>query len=371
MADKGDAPLFSAISSSARQLFMLLRCINFTAKTIVQISEEGMRFSVEESSVMEAMAFLENSLFTSYKYNALSSPTEDENENETQHPVFAVSLPSLLETLQIFGITAENKPNPFSSGAGSGGHDPFHAFSNQVLGVSGLCRLAYEAPGAPLTVIIEEAGIKTTCELNTYEPSFTSDIPFARENIAMKVIMRAGHLFDAIAELSAHSPQIITLSARKRTFTVSASSPLGSATVDFHRDAPGAPQPAADFTNPDDDQQPQATGLLETFLLASPTATFSQSYKFAHIAHTRRALQAATKVSIRADEQGVLSLQFMIENLEGGGVSFVDFRFVPLVDGEDGEGRGGMSSDEDDEDEGGREVTGNGSGNARYSDEDE
>ena len=46
----------------------------------------------------------------------------------------------------------------------------------------------------------------------------------------------------------------------------------------------------------------------------------------------------AAKVSIRSDEQGVLSLQFMID-VEGGGVSFVDFRFVPFIpeEGEDEE----------------------------------
>ena len=48
----------------------------------------------------------------------------------------------------------------------------------------------------------------------------------------------------------------------------------------------------------------------------------------------------ASKVSIRGDEQGVLSLQFMIE-VEGGGVSFVDFRFVPYVP-EEGEGEEGV-----------------------------
>lgn len=48
-------------------------------------------------------------------------------------------------------------------------------------------------------------------------------------------------------------------------------------------------------------------------------------------------MAAATKVSIRGDNQGVLSLQFMIE-MEGGQVSFVDFRFVPLVqDGDEDE----------------------------------
>lgn len=63
-------------------------------------------------------------------------------------------------------------------------------------------------------------------------------------------------------------------------------------------------------------------------------------------------MSVANKVSIRGDQQGVLSLQFMIELDEGqtpagrsigagikgvGPVCFVDFRFVPLLDEEDAE----------------------------------
>jgi cell cycle checkpoint protein len=307
---------------------------------------------------MEGMVFLENALFTSYKCNIPPppSPRSDVSEanEQSNNPVFSISLPSLLEALQIFGLTAESKPNPFSRDSHT------HAFSNQVLGVTGLCRLSYEAPGSPLSLILEEQGIRTTCELNTYEPQFTSDIPFSREQIALKVIMRASYLNDAIAELSANNPQVIALSAKKKTFTLFASSPLGSAVVDFHRDAKATYKPtsgtfAAHKQDQDDDvttnpdKQNQNSGLLETFLLATENGVFAQSYKFAHIAATKKALQAATKVSIRADQQGVLSLQFMVENLEGGGVSFVDFRFVPLVAGEDE--HGGEMSEEESEDE--------------------
>ena len=50
------------------------------------------------------------------------------------------------------------------------------------------------------------------------------------------------------------------------------------------------------------------------------------------------------------DEQGVLSLQFMIE-VDGCRVSFVDFRFVPLIDEEGGEHRGGGSGGETEDEE--------------------
>ena len=48
-----DKPLFNAVSGSARQLFQLLRCLNFASKAHVQIAKEGIRFTVEESQVMQ------------------------------------------------------------------------------------------------------------------------------------------------------------------------------------------------------------------------------------------------------------------------------------------------------------------------------
>jgi len=59
-------------------------------------------------------------------------------------------------------------------------------------------------------------------------------------------------------------------------------------------------------------------------------------------------MATASKVSLRIDEEGVLNLQFLIdvEAVGGGsGHTFVEFRVVPLVDGdEDAEDR---DSDED------------------------
>ena len=48
-------PVFRAVSSSARQLFQLLNCVNFAPKVHVQITSEGIRFAVEESRVVQGM----------------------------------------------------------------------------------------------------------------------------------------------------------------------------------------------------------------------------------------------------------------------------------------------------------------------------
>lgn len=46
-------PVLTAVSSSARQLYHLLRCIAFSNKAHVQISDLGLKLAVDEASVME------------------------------------------------------------------------------------------------------------------------------------------------------------------------------------------------------------------------------------------------------------------------------------------------------------------------------
>ena len=48
-----NGPSFSAVSSSARHIFLLLRCVAFAVKAQVQITEDGIRFTVEDSRVMQ------------------------------------------------------------------------------------------------------------------------------------------------------------------------------------------------------------------------------------------------------------------------------------------------------------------------------
>lgn len=269
--------------------------------------------------------FLSKSIFTTYTYQDDTSE-HDLPEDAPPPPTFQISLPALLETLQIFTLGDLSKPSgdPYDTFAAHRlNRQANQPFSSTVLGTSGLCRLSYDGPGCPLSIHLSEAGVSTTCDLTTYEPESSSDIPFDRDAMALKTIMRATHLADAIAELASANPTTLTLLASPRApfLSLSASGPLGSATVEFARD-------------------PQ---LLETFQCPQ---RFSQSYSFALVKAAQRAMGSANKVSLRTDEQGVLSLQFLIEVETGQagageGIGFVDFRIVPLVgdenDTEDGE----------------------------------
>ncbi|KAI9835437.1 MAG: hypothetical protein M1819_002355 [Sarea resinae] len=376
------APLFSAVSSSARQLFLLLRCINFAPKAQVQITREGLRFSAEESRVMQGLAFLDRSLFTTYNYTPPpSSNTDNDGDDEEAEEVitFQISLPSLLETLQIFGFTeatsssrsAREGSSTYTSTiarfGGGGPNSTSAAFDNRTLNIAGLCRISYASPGSPLTIILEEAGVTTTCDLVTYAPEASGEggeaeetIPLDRNHLATKIIMRSSWLHDAITELSSTTPHRLTISASPSSLsststsasstasksqlphlTLSSSGPLGSATVSFPSSS--------------------SSSLLETFHCPRPVRN---TYKFSLIKAATRAMALATKVSLRCDEQGVLSLQFMVELVAAGasggqgggaaaggggggsGVCFVDFRFVPLVPDED------EDEDEDGDDDG-------------------
>ena len=267
------------------------------------------------------MAFLDKALFTTYVFTPAHTEVTEEEEEEEQEadtPTFQISLSSLLETLQIFGIhdvkdrwsARDSTYGGVSGSLARGG--PAAAFDSRVLGMTGVCRLSYAGTGEPLCITLEETGVVTTCELVTYEPELQVEIPLQRDALVQKFIMRADWLYDAIAELSSTSPTRLTVVASPTPpyFTLSSAGPLGSATVEFGND-------------------PQ---LLETLQVLRRTVN---TYKYSMIKGAGKAMAMASKVSIRVDEQGVLSLQFMIE-VEGG-VSFVDFRFVAYVP-EDGEG---------------------------------
>jgi len=238
-------------------------------------------------------------------------PAEEFESPETDLPNFQISLSALLQTLQILGAadpSANRFPRPDNDGYNSNirpGRP--NAFSNQALGIAGVCRLSYAGIGSPFSIILEESGVTTTCNLNTYEPESPEEIPFQRDAMQVKVIMQARWLFDAISELSSISPSRLDITAYPSApyLSLSAIGSLGSASVEFAK----------------------GRELLETFTVAEK---WTQSYKFEMIKAAAEAMRLASKVSVRGDEQGVLSLQFMVE-VEGGGVSFIDFRFVPFM----------------------------------------
>jgi len=313
--------IFRAVATSTRPLYQLLRCINFAPRVHVQITEDGIRFAADNSRVMQGVAFLDKALFSAYTVNL----TRSEDGEPPELPNFQIPLSSFLEVLQIFGAV------DVATRAQKADQDPYRsnlrnyrpdAFSNQTLGISGTCTLLYAEEGDSFKVTIEESGVKTTAGLTTYLPEIPEDIPFDRNDLAFKIIMPSRSLLDCIAEISPAGPIKLTITATRTSpfLSLSGTGDLGSSGVDFAR----------------------GRELLETFSIGE---RWSQTYKFDFIKNSSEAMRIASKVSLRGDGQGVLSLQFMVD-MEGGRRSFLDFRFVPFITHNDEVGE-----EEDDEHE--------------------
>lgn len=273
------------------------------------------------------VANLNKSLFTNY---TLKIPQGDgDDENEANHPSFQISLAAFLETLQIFGASdaaarqAKADADPYRSNLRNYRPD---AFSAQTLGMTGTCMLSYAEEGGPFSILLEESGVNTTCNLNTYLPEAPEDIPFDRDDVSFKVIMQSRWLLDALVEMAHSGPTRLTIMASRQEpyLRLSCVGPLGGSSVDFAK----------------------GRDLLETF---SVRDRWVQTFKFDMVKSAIEAMRVASKVSLRGDGQGVLSLQFMVE-MEGGGLNFLIFTFVPYVAAEDDE--------EDDEAEGGEGTEG-------------
>lgn len=386
--DSNQVPIFTAVSSSARQLFLLLRCVGFSAKAEVQITTDGLRFSVEESRSVQGLTFLEKTLFSSYTCNTSSIGDTSSPEEPTSLPSFQINLAALLETLQIFGLSDLTSVSRNPNGGFTSSH-AYNAFNTPALAIpGGTCCISYPYLGAPLSITITEAGVTTTCELNTYESStgagFDVDesIPLQRDALALKIIMKSSWLFDAITELASTNPTIFVLTASRHTSPLFAlegvGGPFGDSMVDFQPEPSRNRSTTSDtHLNAERNRTAKTPQVAETFTVLPPPGTrgrrVCQRYRFEHIQKAARAMGLASKVCIRCDRQGVLSLQFMVElsgdglgigqgrnggeinggsnttvGVNGGRVSFVDFRFVPLVDeeGEDGDERGVGMRDE-------------------------
>jgi hypothetical protein len=77
---------------------------------------------------------------------------------------------------------------------------------------------------------------------------------------------------------------------------------------------------------------PNDKEVLESFACTHP---LSVSYHTAHISRTARALASSTKTSLRIDDKGLLSLQFLMPNAGVGGAkkgtdAFIEFRVSGL-----------------------------------------
>ncbi|OXB66706.1 hypothetical protein ASZ78_013097 [Callipepla squamata] len=138
-------------------------------------------------------------------------------------------------------------------------------------GTSTALRMCYRGYGYPLMLFLEEGGVVTVCRINTQEPEDLLDFNFCSTNVINKIILQSEGLREAFSELDMTSEVLqITMSPDKPYFR----------------------------------------------------------YKISLLKPSTKALALSCKVSIRTDNRGFLSLQYMIRN-EDGQICFVEYYCCP------------------------------------------
>ncbi|OWF42256.1 cell cycle checkpoint protein RAD1-like [Mizuhopecten yessoensis] len=257
---------------NAKNVSNILKAIHFKETATVFASSMGLKVTVEDAKCVQANAFIQEGLF--HEYNI----TEDQI-------TFKINLTVLLECLTIFG-------------------------TSQVPGVTTTLKMCYGGYGCPLILMLEEDGVLTDCSIKTLEPDEVLDFNFSSTNVLNKMIMKSECLKEAFSELDMTSDILqILLSPDQPYFRLSTFGNAGSTTSDFPKDS----------------------DMVESFLC---TQTQTNRYKISLLKPSVKALALSTRVSIRTDNRGFLSLQYMIKN-DDGQVCFVEYYCAPDEDVDD------------------------------------
>ncbi|KAL3858199.1 hypothetical protein ACJMK2_012801 [Sinanodonta woodiana] len=264
-----DQYLLLAKVDNVRHVSTILKAIHFKEIATLFASPMGLKVTVEDAKCVQANAFIQETIFHHYII-------------KEEQVTFKINLTVLLECLTIFGSSA-------------------------VPGVSTSLKMCYAGYGCPLLLILEEDGVLTDCSIKTLEPDEVLDFNFLSTNVINKIIMKSECLKEAFSELDMTSEVLqILLSPDPPYFRLSTFGNSGSTHSDFPKDS----------------------DMVESFQC---TQTQTNRYKISLLKPSVKALALSARVSIRIDNRGFLSLQYMIKN-EDGQVCFVEYYCSPDED---------------------------------------
>jgi cell cycle checkpoint protein len=266
---------FLAKISNARTITNILSGIQLKKDqmAIVNLAPGSIKFTVEESKVLQGSCKLEDKLFDEFKCKQPESET-DRAQNDMQ---FKINLSTLIDCLNIFG----------------GGSTSFTSL-----------QMIYRSYGNPLFLMLEDTGVRTDCGLRTLEAEPPTDFNFRGCTVVSKIMMKSECLKEAMSELDWSSDLITFLiSPDPPYFRLTTSGPSGSCQVDYPKDSK----------------------IFEAF---SCSQTQAYSYKTKLLQPTVKALALSVKVAVRMNERGLLNLQHMYLS-EDEKSCFTDFFILP------------------------------------------
>lgn len=319
--------IFSATTSEVAHIASVLRAIGSVSDVAaITISDQGLRVSVDNGThSCQAHLFLMDKLFVNYVYNPSANGGEGEMEEEDdseQLLTVHVSLKAINQCLRMFSSSAVSGSQSSGSMRASDSmkstsEESGKSGSGKLVTKSITCRFSYAGPGHPFRLYFKEGrNLSTLCEFTTYEDYGALDmIELDLDNIVQKIIIKGQYLEDAIGELESLGTEVVTVRASSVVaphFSLASQGDMGETMLSF----------------------PNERSILETFIVETDhvppgqNVTVANSYQYNLIKMSRPALTIASRVSLRCDDNGFMSLQSMVE-LGDGRHSFIDFRFRP------------------------------------------
>ncbi|XP_072272677.1 cell cycle checkpoint protein RAD1 [Pyxicephalus adspersus] len=269
-----DPYTFTCSLDNVRNLSNILKAIHFKDHAACFATTNGLKVTVENAKCLQANAFIQAGIFQEFNI-------------QEESVIFRINLTVLLDCLTIFGASA-------------------------VPATPTALKMCYRGYGHPLTLFLEEGGVVTVCKIHTQEPEETLDFDFCSTNVVNKIILQSEGLKEAFSELDMTSEFLqITMSPAKPYFRLSTFGNAGSAHLDYPKDS----------------------DLIEAFHC---TETQTNRYKISLLKPSTKALALSCKVSIRTDNRGFLSLQYMVRN-EDGQICFVEYYCCPDEEVQDAE----------------------------------
>ncbi|KAG5642405.1 hypothetical protein DXG03_002837 [Asterophora parasitica] len=344
-------PVLKASVHDVRYFSALLRGVNFVNRATVTVTERGLTITVEEARTLLGTAFIFSDIFDEYAYHSESPSIEASQSSEdadlVDNVAFEIPLNTLIECLNIFGTAGPAPPNASSNTnkfkkwkkpgdsdnedddrgvrGGSRIDSYFTGGSEKGTGM----RMTYAGSGNPLTLLLAEdaTGPTTSCEITTYDPEPHLELDFDNSKMVLKIILKSSWLRDALSELDPSFDKL-TFIGNPAPADTAPSKPKHSS-----RDVSKPMlriQAAGTFGSTEMDY-PNDRDVLETFECTRPVRF---GYRLQHISRTLRALQSSTKTSLRIDEDGLLSLQFLMPSPKpkSGSDAFIEFRCLALDD---------------------------------------
>ncbi|EJD46183.1 Rad1-domain-containing protein [Auricularia subglabra TFB-10046 SS5] len=328
------APVLATALHDIRYFANMLRGINFSNRATVIMHNGGLTVNVERARVILAKAYIPKHMFDEYKY---MHPSEAD-DSEPGHS-FELPLGTVLECLNIYGsgfasvsngerTGKRNRSTQNDSGDDSDGRGRIEHYFKRTGGdaKTGM-RMSYAGAGHPL----EDAnGPKTTCEITTLEPEEMLDLAFDDDRKVLQVIMKSYRLQAVLSDLASSCRDITFISTPPEESRPSKGRHAPPAQTAFRIRAEGT------FGNSDFDY----SGDKEVLELFECVEKIAFTYKFAHIHNCIQALKSSTRTSLRIDDEGLLSMQFMmptsrVEKAFETNHAFVEFLCLPQEDREE------------------------------------